>query len=297
MSTIVLTGAGGLLGGRALASLHGDHEVHAIVRTAPIVRLAGVVYHELDLATPWSAATLPARVDAVCHLAQSGHWREFPARAADIFAVNLAATAALLDYARGAGASHFLLASTGGLYGASDAPITESTPLDPPGGELAYYFETKRCAELLAASYASILNVIVLRPFFMYGRAQRADMLIPRLIAKVRGGHTITLVGESGTCLNPIHVEDAVAVVEGSLRLEGHQVVNMAGPQVSSIRHIVDRIAGILGIQPIFHIEHGKPDRIVADIARMKEIVRRDLVDIDAGIATVLQCADAPSRA
>jgi UDP-glucose 4-epimerase len=294
---ILLTGAAGLLGARAVATLCGRHEIHAIVRKRPADQLTDVVYHELDLSMRWSAAALPAKVDAVCHLAQSGHMRDFPEHASDIFMVNLAATASLLDYARRAGASHFVLASTGGLYGVSEAVITEDTPLNPPGGELGYYFETKRCAERLAAAYVNALNVIVLRPFFMYGPAQHADMLIPRLITHVRAGRPITLRGHSGTRLNPIYVDDAVAVLDSSLRLDGHQVVNVAGPQVTSIREIAERIAGLLGVDPVFQLETGKPDHIVSNIARMKEIVRRDLVDVHSGIATMLECAGTESRA
>jgi len=291
VSRIVLTGAAGLLGARALTTLHGQHEIHAVVRKRPAAPLAGVTYHELDLATNWSTESLPSRVDAVCHLAQSARMRDFPAQAPDIFAVNLAATASLLDYARRSGASHFVLASTGGLYGRHDGAITEETPLNPPGGELGYYFETKRCAELLAAAYVDRLNVIVLRPFFIYGPAQHDDMLIPRLIARVRAGQPITLRGQSGTRLNPIYVDDAVAVLEGTLGLDGHHVINVAGPQVSSIREISNRIAGLLGVDPVFQLEAGEPDHIVSSIARMKAIVDRDLVDVHSGIATMLSAS------
>jgi nucleoside-diphosphate-sugar epimerase len=288
VSTIVVTGATGLLGTHTLASLHGRHEIHALVRTRPAQALPDVVYHERDLTQPWTADGLPGRVDAVCHLAQSTRMRDFPGQAADIFAVNLAATASLLEYARHARASHFVLASTGGLYGVSEAAITEDTPLNPPPGHLGYYFQTKRSAELLASAYLDSLNVVVLRPFFMYGPGQHRDMLIPRLIASVRSGRPIAVRGASGTWLNPIYVDDAAAVLHGSLGLAGHQVVNVAGPQVVSIRYIAERIGNLLGVAPVIRMDAGEPDRIVSDIARTRTIASRDLIDVDTGIAMMV---------
>ena len=45
------------------------------------------------------ASQLPAAIDVVVHLAQSSQYRGFPDTAPDIFAVNTAATARLLDVA------------------------------------------------------------------------------------------------------------------------------------------------------------------------------------------------------
>ena len=59
---------------------------------------------------------LPSHIDGVLHLAQSHAYRDFPAGAVDMFRVNVASTASLLEYARRAGASRFYLASTGSVY-------------------------------------------------------------------------------------------------------------------------------------------------------------------------------------
>ena len=49
-------------------------------------------------------------------------YQDFPEGAEDIFEVNVHSTFRLLEYARGAGASVFVLASTGGVYGLSPEP-------------------------------------------------------------------------------------------------------------------------------------------------------------------------------
>jgi nucleoside-diphosphate-sugar epimerase len=262
--------------------------VNAVVRARPAAPVPGVRYHVLDLSVAWSAELLPERVDAVLHLAQSTHMREFPERALDIYAVNLASTAVLLDYARRARATHFGLASTGGLYGAHSAPIAETAALSPPRGPLGYYFDTKRGAELLAAAYADHMKVSVLRPFFIYGAGQRASMLVPRLVDNVRSGKPTRLRGADGARLNPVHVDDAVAVLEACVNAAEGRTVNVAGPEVISIRAMAERVAAVLGIEASFEREEGSADDLVADITTMKSMVSRPLTGFSTGIAAML---------
>ena len=63
-----------------------------------------------------------------------------------MFAVNVASTSGLLDYARRAGARAFVLASTGGVYDYHPDPIRESEQDPRP---TTFYFRSKRAAELL----------------------------------------------------------------------------------------------------------------------------------------------------
>ena len=102
---ILVTGADGLLGRHVLETWRGSRDIHALVRRAPDRPIEGVSYIAMDLAGPLDFARLPARVDAVIHLAQSPHMRDFPDAASDIYAVNTASTAQLLDWARRAGAA------------------------------------------------------------------------------------------------------------------------------------------------------------------------------------------------
>jgi UDP-glucose 4-epimerase len=285
---ILLTGSSGLVGGTLIRALGPDHEVFAVCRSAlpsgmpmtPIV---------LDLAAGWSAADLPGRVDAVIHLAQSNHWQEFPAAALDMVGVNVTATAKLLDYASNVGAAHFVLASTGGLYGSSAEPITEAAQLCSSGGPLEHYFATKRAAETLALSYRDRFGVSILRPFFVYGVGQRTPKLIPRLIDSVRKRVAIRLRGDSGTILNPVHADDMVNVIAACLRQRHQGIVNIGGGQVTSIRGMATRMGALLGTDPVFVSEPGQAESVVTDIARMRSLTQSDPIHFDDGIARLLQ--------
>ena len=92
---ILVTGADGLLGRHVLETWRGSRDIHALVRRAPDRPIEGVSYIAMDLAGPLDFARLPARVDAVIHLAQSPHMRDFPDAASDIYAVNTASTAGI----------------------------------------------------------------------------------------------------------------------------------------------------------------------------------------------------------
>ncbi len=297
MTRVLLTGSSGHLGSRTLGILCLKCEVHAVVRNRPANPEHGVTYHEIDLSKPFSTESLPQNVDGVVHLAQSRDYREFPQRALDIFQVNVAATTELLDYAYRAGATRFILASTGGLYKPSDRIITQDTPLDPPEGVLAYYFRTKLAAELLARSYSKIMNVSVLRPFFIYGPGQTGDKLISRLIASVRSGRKVQLSGRDGLRLNPIHVDDAAELISVLLDHACSRTLNVAGPDTVSIREIAETAGKLLNRKPAFEILPGASEKIVADSSPLASLLGRELCGFEAGLRTVIGSGSSASVA
>ncbi len=286
--SILVTGAGGLLGGEVLAAWQGGCKLYALVRRMPEKPLEGVYYIVMDLAAPLEPGRLPARIDAVIHLAQSSHMRDFPDAALDICAVNTTSTAQLLDWAMRAGAEHFFFASTGGLYAPSSIALTEDSPLDPQRGSLGYYFDTKRCAEILVRAYQEQMRTVVLRPFFIYGPRQRESMLIPRLIDSVRTGNALTLRGGQGTKLNPIFVNDAVNALAACLADDAPKLLNLAGPEVLSIRDIALHIGAIVGREPLFDEQEGEADCLVADISLLKQRLSAPMTSCRDGIATVV---------
>jgi nucleoside-diphosphate-sugar epimerase len=267
---LLVTGAAGFVGAHLIEHLGGRHELFAIARRPAPPELAdSATWIEQDLHR-FDAGALPERVDGVIHLAQSAHYREFPAGAADVFAVNVASTFELLEYARAAGARAFVLASTGGLYGYRPRPIREDEDEPRP---TTFYFRSKRAAELLAAAYSELLSVIVLRFFFVYGPGQ-TRMLIPTLIDKVARGEEIVVEGDPGLSVNPIHVDDAVRVFEPALTLGSSGVFNVAGSERVTISGLVRLIGEIADRSPAIAHDAAQPEGdLIADIARMREVL------------------------
>lgn len=286
--TILITGATGLLGYHAIECLQDFYDVHAVVRSVPDSRLNNrIQYHSIDFSGTWSTRELPKKINTVIHLAQSAHFRKFPEMALDIFRVNVDSTARLLDYARQAGAERFIYASSGGIYGSGSSAFDENAPVIP-SGQLGYYLGSKLCGEVLVENYAALMNIVILRFFFMYGRGQNRSMLIPRLIDNLKAGQIITIQGENGIRINPIHVSDAARAMVRVLNLEQSSIFNIAGPEILSIRQIVEIIGDQLNIKPIFEIKDGDPQDLVGDIKSMAEQLHAPQVRLKDGIQDLL---------
>ena len=264
---ILLTGATGFIGRHLIQELARSHRIYAVTRgTAAPSENSNVEWIEHDLARA-VPASFPPQVDAVVHLAQSAAYRQFPQGAQDVFAVNVQSTFALLEYARQASARSFVLASTGGVYDYS------ATPIDEHGAVAlsAHYFRSKYAAEILMQSYSEVMSTIALRFFFVYGPGQRG-MLVPRLVERIRAGKQVSIEGDPGIAINPIHVEDAIRVVEPALRREGSEVFNVAGDEAVSIRALVDMLAELCATQArVVHVDSARNGDLVASNARMRD--------------------------
>jgi len=161
-------------------------------------------------------------------------------------------------------------ASSGGVYGTGEKAFDENSPINS-SGELGYYLGSKLCGEILVQNYASIMNVIVLRFFFMYGPEQNKSMLIPRLVESVRNGTAITLQGHDGIQLNPIHAADAANALVKLVGMEESCALNIAGPDILTLRQIAETIGETLGKTPIFEVQDTAPKHLVANIDGMKK--------------------------
>ena len=271
MKHVLVTGANGLLGRSVCKHLiRRNILVTAVVHNKSLLNINEQEPLVLDLASSWDQKRLPNKVDAVICLAQSSRFREFPSSALDVFNVNVASTAQLLDYARRVGAKKFIYASSGGVYGNGSQAFNENAAIISPG-QLGYYLGSKACGEILVESYASLFQVTIIRPFFVYGPGQKRSMLIPRLVDSVASKKPISLQGSKGIQINPVHVEDASVAVVAALDTNASATYNIAGPDVLSIRQISEAIGEHLGIVPTFQKAEGTPNDLIADISLMRK--------------------------
>jgi len=264
---IVLTGATGFIGGWLLRRLMADHEVICLTRKADgLPSHANVKIVSQDLTKPLETAKLPASVDAIIHMAQSRQFRKFPEEAQDIFDVNVSSTQRLLDYARKVKVGQFILASSGGVCGYPARPALESDPPDL----LNHYLTTKYAAETLVQSYSNQFVPLILRYFFVYGEGQRR-MFMPSLVERVLHGKAVTVNGQTGVAMNPIHVSDAVEATVRALELDRAEVINVAGPDVTTIMDLARRIGQAAGREPVYQFEAEKgPLAMIASIEKMR---------------------------
>ena len=282
---ILISGAAGFIGRRLVQRLVPEHEVFGLSRrpSAPAQSI------QMDLGVGLDVEALPQHVDVVLHLAQSEHFREFPERADHIYRVNVEATFRLLEYARRAGASRFVLASSGGIYGYAKEAVVESAEPRPPD----FYLRSKQLAEILLFAYARYFTPIAVRPFFVYGVGQRSTMFIPRLVRNVLVGSAITLSAPDGLLVNPIHVDDAVAAFSAALTADFSGPINVAGPDVLSLGAIVRMIGQYLDREPVTERAADAPGNVVGDVTLMSAILGPPTVPFAKGVVDLCRQAAA----
>ena len=250
---ILLTGGNGFVGQHLLRSYGADVEVFSLVRQGRVFpeqaqSAAKLVEIDVDLSQPLPINRLPEQVDALVLLAQSNRYREFPKGAADMFAINTASVAQLLDYAVEAKVSSVVLASTGAVYEPFAGSLREDRRLEPS----SYYAATKLAAEQLLNAYDAYFNSCALRLFFPFGAGQESR-LIPDLISRIRDRRAIHLNGHAdGNTLSPTYVDDVVRILNQAMGARWRGVFNVANPEPVSIRELSRALADELGIEPIF---------------------------------------------
>jgi UDP-glucose 4-epimerase len=281
--TVVVTGGGAFLASALLPRLAAREEVFATHRPdANPPAISGVQWLPLDLSKPLPQ-TLPREVDAVLHLAQSRRYREFPDGAVDMYEINAAATVRLLDYCRRAGGKTFTYASSGSIYARGPAPVREDDQPAPPD----FYATTKLAGEQALEQFRGLLRAHVVRPFFIYGPKQ-SMMMMPGLLARVREQQDVTLAGPDGIRINPIFVDDAADAVIATLDLDQSHTLNLAGPDVVSIRQIAEIAGRLVGRTPSFAVGDSQQD-LVASIERQSEIAGAPRVGFEEGLRRTVE--------
>ena len=280
---VLVTGASGFIGSRVLPLLaERGHVVTAVAsareRMAHGLDVMWVIH---DLRDPELADALPAQIDAVVHLAQANT----PTQRANLIAVNVGSTEALLRYALRADAASFVLASSGSVYGGSTRPLRETDPRRPSEA----YAHSKVAAEDLVEGYGDALATCALRIFAPYGPGQQGR-LVADLVGRVATGRAVTLRGGGHPHLNPIYVDDVAEVIVEALAAPKPRVVNVAGAEVLSIREMASVIGRVVGREPHFEDVPGDaPLDLVADTTLLRRHFRlpQPQTPFERGIAEI----------
>lgn len=264
---ILLTGATGLIGREVVRQAPADWELVAVARA----QIPGVATVTADLTDPAFVSLLPTGLDAIVHLAQARDYRHFPECAPGVVAINVTATAALLDHAARHDIGQVLLASTATVYEPRPEPLRE----DAPVRVRSIYAASKRSAELLATPYASQLPVRALRVFTTYG-PEHDGRLVADLIHRVQTGRAVTVQGERGLMTSPIHSSDVARAIVASVArppaVGALDLLNVGGP-VTGIRDMAEAIGERLGREPVFEPVAGDPPCFAADPTKRRAVL------------------------
>lgn len=261
---VLVTGAAGYVGSVvAPALLAADHLVRACDIVAPLAGdpLVG------DLCDASFQRDSVRGIDAVVHLAALVRvGRESAEELRLIRAINVEATRGLVAAAAAAGVRRFIVASTCGLYGVSDAPAAE----DHPVTSTSPYAESKLEAErIVLSATTNDFAGTVLRFATIFGASRRVSFepLANALVQDAVVNRRVVIFGASAR--RPfVHVQDAaraVALVLGRRPDEvAGQIYNVGG---DGLVHTKAEIASLLqGMVPGLVVET-KPEADVRDYA------------------------------
>jgi len=235
-----------------------------------------VRFHEGDLLdAPLMEKLVADKPDVVVHLAALAGVRpsiDDPSRYAD---VNVTGTQNILNACREHGVARLAFASSSSVYGLdSQVPFRESDGCLHP---VSPYAATKRAGELInfTAHHLTGLGVTNLRFFTVYGPRQRPDLAIHKFTRLISEGKPIDLFGDGSTSRDYTWVDDiidgCVATIDqlASDAKGEYRTYNLGGSQTTTLRGLVDLIAGALGIEPQINWRPEQPGdmkRTLADV-------------------------------
>jgi dTDP-glucose 4,6-dehydratase len=194
------------------------------------------------------SSILAGGIDAIVHFAAESHVDRSILSPDPFIETNVRGTATLLDAARKARLSRFLLVSTDEVYGDIDPPheADESFPLRPSSP----YAASKAAADLLALSYVRTfkLPVVVTRASNNYGPYQFPEKLIPLMISNAMEGLPLPVYGDGLQVRDWLYVDDHCRGILAVLQhgAEG-QVYNIGGNRALTNREVITRILDIVG--------------------------------------------------
>ncbi len=283
---VIVFGSGGYLGKRLVTRLAEEG-----IDSRGVSSLDGTGIEAATGLLPPDFELPDAAGATVVYLSQSPRFRQVPAEAPHVMAVNsLSAVKAAVAASR-AGARRFIYVSTGTVYGPSFQPLAEDSPVRRDN----WYALTKLHGEEGISLFRDQLEVVIVRPFAIYGPAQ-TGRLVPNLVESIRAGRPITIqspVGprglagseDGGLRISLCHIDDVVSIFLHLIRQGGPELLNLAGPEALSIREMAEAIGRRLEKAPVF--EKGEVRRefdLVADLTRLNGVVRHSYLSFEEGL-------------
>jgi dTDP-glucose 4,6-dehydratase len=226
---LFITGGAGFIGSnfiRHILATHADYEVinfDKLTYAGNLDNLRDVAdsprykFVRGDICDSEAVAEAMRGADAVVHFAAESHVDRSIESASDFILTNALGTQKLLDAARVAGVSRFVMISTDEVMGSCEEGerFTESSPLRPNSP----YAASKAAAEHLArAAHITFgLDVVTTRASNNYGPFQFPEKLIPLMIANAMEDRHLPVYGDGRNVRDWLYVEDCCRAIDSVL--------------------------------------------------------------------------------
>lgn len=225
--------------------------------------------------------------DTVVYLAQSPFYNQAPEMAMHLINVNLVSLLKVADLARKAKVKRFVYASTGNVYAPSFEPLSENSALRRDN----WYSLSKIHGEEALSLYNNDMDIIVVRPFGIYGPGQTGK-LVPKLLDSVIHNRAISVNRNphdiddlDGLRISLCYIDDMVEILYRLSTSGGPSYLNVAGDKAVSIRQIAMLMAEYLKRDVEFKIvEESRDFNLIADISLLKKALNPKFTEFHEGI-------------
>ena len=170
-------------------------------------------------------------------------------------------------------------------------PIDENHPINPHNA----YTESKYLGERLCEFYCnrSDLNLIILRPFNIFGESMREGFLITNLINSVKTGKKLTIVNKNSK-RDFLHVDDFVDLIVKLIDCDfKFEVFNVGAGRSYSFEDIIKKIERMTSQKINVDYEENKEifiDDITSDISKIKNKIKwQPRIKFDEGLEKMLK--------
>ncbi len=196
-------------------------------------------------------------VDCIVHFASLTDIKECEKNKMAALETNLMGTWALLEHGKRVGIRKFIYISTGSIYKKTEKEVSEEDETEADN----FYESTKLMAEEICKQYSNKFDIIMLRPFFPYGKNTHPNRLINKIIQNVKDGKSIILNRKNKPIVSPIYVDDMSNAIDTIIKKDKEEkisIYNLAGPNGYSIKEIAEIIGKIINKKPKY--QKGKSD-------------------------------------
>src|SRR3989344_1138008 len=186
----------------------------------------------------------------VAHLAARGDTRAAVKDPLPYIENNIKGTLNMLEAAKNAGVSNFVLVSSSSVYGNSTKlPWSEDASADRP---LSPYGVTKRATELFAHAYHHNfgMNITCLRYFNAYGEHNRPTMVPYLWTQALLRGEEIEFSGSGERKRDYTYVGDTVKATVAALKKPlGFEIINVGNNHPLSLRELLAVFEKVIGVK------------------------------------------------
>lgn len=131
---------------------------------------------------------------------------------------------------------HFVLMSTGGVYGPSPDWVSEEVPLNPNG----HYAESKLLAEEIVQK-SHIPMKTILRIYFPIGNIYE-NHFFSRLVKRILTNETVYVNRDGGPRLSPIEIKDLAWLAYQVVTKHYEGIYNISANEAISMQQIISKI-------------------------------------------------------